>query len=100
MKSEIDEWDYYYADAITCPYCGHKHLDSWEYDANDGDLIEIDCNDCEASFFVECHVDTTYTSRKAGKENENSNDQSSDGVGTLRGMASRADRGGGVQGPD
>ena len=48
---------------IVCPYCGHKHIDSWEMTAG-----EWDCVDCGKLFFVYRHVEITYSTSPVEKE--------------------------------
>lgn len=48
--------DVLYADKVTCPYCGHKETDSWEYE--DG---EYECGTCGRSYVVELSVTVTYS---------------------------------------
>ncbi len=55
-----------YAPVPVCPYCGHKHNDSWEWNFGaglDGDA-EHDCDSCGEPFFVRRIVTVDYTTRK------------------------------------
>jgi hypothetical protein len=55
----------YCNDLITCPWCGHKITDSWEF--NDRESFEHECGECEHTFEVEVVHDVTYTSSKVEK---------------------------------
>jgi len=46
---------------ITCPYCDHEFLDSWDSGVG-GCEEEIECESCEETFVVSGRV--TYSSRK------------------------------------
>jgi len=46
---------------ITCPYCGYKFQDSWEFSDGGG---EMECSDCGQLFFYEPIVDVTYSTSK------------------------------------
>jgi DNA-directed RNA polymerase subunit RPC12/RpoP len=52
-------------DEITCPYCGHKDVDSSEYP----DSAEIDCSECGKEFTAYRNTHVYYTMFKK-KENE------------------------------
>ena len=45
---------------ITCPYCGYKFENSWEY-GDDGDL---ECHECEREFYFSTYHTVSYSSRK------------------------------------
>lgn len=45
---------------ITCPACGWKHSDSWEYDESNDDM---ECPDCGRHFSMERDVTVDYTTR-------------------------------------
>jgi len=49
-------------DLITCPHCGYKDRNTWEWDMSDGDQCDIKCGSCEKSFSVLCSVSRTFTS--------------------------------------
>ncbi|HEY5630932.1 MAG TPA: hypothetical protein VIR31_02285 [Nitrososphaeraceae archaeon] len=50
-----------YTDHITCPYCEHEDLDSWEHTAEDG---EIECGNCGKTFTYTTNTKVTYTTSK------------------------------------
>lgn len=50
-----------YTKKITCPYCGYKFDDSWEYENT---VYELDCPDCENQFDVEIFVTVNYSTFK------------------------------------
>jgi sarcosine oxidase delta subunit len=54
----IAELDYFREKEITCPHCGWKDRDSWEFEKSG----EKECGNCERTFYVEREVDVTYTS--------------------------------------
>jgi len=62
MKKPINTFS---QDEITCPYCGYRFLDSWEYEDID-DSVEIECGECEREFDLYVKTSTTYTTRKKG----------------------------------
>lgn len=52
-------------DLPICPYCTHQHQDAWEWDLGpglEGDG-EVECHNCEKSFFVSRVCDVSYTTR-------------------------------------
>lgn len=54
-----------YNKEIICPYCDHKHEDSYEYfnyRSCDGDTTEIECANCEGEFEVEVHISWEFSS--------------------------------------
>lgn len=51
-----------YTDQIVCPWCGHEHQHSWEYQ---GDTI--DCVECDRRFDVERDTSVTYTTSRLVK---------------------------------
>jgi hypothetical protein len=55
------EWE----NEITCPYCGYKFGDSWEYGSDDG--VE-DCPECEKTFKYNRHVLVNYSTEKMEKQ--------------------------------
>jgi uncharacterized Zn-finger protein len=56
----MEEIDCNNEDEITCPYCGHKFSDRWEYQ-DDG---EIDCESCEKTFNLTVNHSVDYTTSK------------------------------------
>lgn len=59
------DWEHWRMDDIVCPYCEHKFQDSWEFNQDSG---EIECYDCEKTFFYERVVDVHYSTSKLEKE--------------------------------
>lgn len=51
-----------YEDEIICPYCKHKFTDSWEFNGEDGRIIQ--CEDCEKQFLLGVDFDVTYSATK------------------------------------
>lgn len=54
-----------YNKKIVCPYCDHKHEESYEYFSHsscDGDITEIECANCEGEFEVEVHISWEFSS--------------------------------------
>lgn len=49
-----------YEKEIICPYCDYQHRDSWEY--RDGD--DAVCNKCNKEFYVERHIECTYSTKQ------------------------------------
>lgn len=47
-------------DEITCPYCDHIHIDSWELDEDYGEYL---CHKCEKEFAYERHTVVTYSAK-------------------------------------
>lgn len=48
-------------DEITCPYCGHEHIDSWEYRNDEGSM---QCGECSKYFRWDRDVSVYYSSRQ------------------------------------
>lgn len=57
----LEEFDTRYTKNAVCPYCGFTINDSWELIDDSG---EIECNECEKTFFYERYVEVTYNTRK------------------------------------
>lgn len=49
-------------DKIVCPYCGHAHEDSWEY--NDWSGTRIVCHSCNEEFELHVEVSVEYTTER------------------------------------
>jgi transcription elongation factor Elf1 len=60
-KTKYTKIDHEYTDNIVCPYCGHEHIDSWEYDCNDAEAY---CGGCGEEFSYERIIQINYTTRK------------------------------------
>lgn len=62
MDTEIDTD---YQSEITCPYCGWKDRDSWDYSWGYGsEELGIECGKCEKEFIVYRDITVDYSSRK------------------------------------
>ncbi len=46
---------------VTCPYCGYKYSDSWEFPNED----DVDC-DCGNTFHIVRDVEVSYSTYKVG----------------------------------
>lgn len=44
----------------VCPWCGHRHQDAWEWDA---DSEDTECDSCEREFHYERVVTVKYTTK-------------------------------------
>ena len=57
---------------ITCPYCWHVDVDSWEVrgDELEFDEDEHECGDCGKLFKLSRNAKITYTSERIDKEGE------------------------------
>lgn len=49
-------------DDIVCPYCGHEHGDSWEFDLSGSGIVE--CNKCEREFKAAREIEVYYWSEE------------------------------------
>lgn len=49
-------------DKIVCPYCGHVHKDSWEY--NDWSGKRVACHSCGEEFELHVEVTIEYTTER------------------------------------
>ena len=58
--------DGWLGDAITCPYCNHRHEDSWEFfdDGAEGDERFITCENCGKLLRVEIETIVYYSTSK------------------------------------
>lgn len=54
----MDELDCWHEDYAICPYCGHKDMDSWEY--QEGETV-TKCPECGKEFTVEVDLFVMYT---------------------------------------
>lgn len=52
--------DHEYTREITCPYCGHVPMDSWEWDDNG----EEECSKCGNTYTFERIVTIEYSTAK------------------------------------
>lgn len=50
-----------YQPYIVCPYCGHLHTDTWEFDIDEDRREDIECESCEREFECEKHVRISYS---------------------------------------
>ena len=57
----IPDYEYQYANLITCPYCGYQNPDSWEYADIKGDC-DYECPKCEkTSKLYQPEIEIKYT---------------------------------------
>jgi hypothetical protein len=61
VRTEIAAFDGYtnWMLEVVCPWCGHRHSDSWEI--QDG---LYDCRRCECTMVIERFIETTYNTKK------------------------------------
>ncbi len=65
---DIDDYDCYFQDFETCPYCGEKDEDCWEHAGNnDGDELIVECSECGKKYIMITNIRMTYTTKKLGK---------------------------------
>lgn len=62
------EIDHDYTEEIVCPHCGFEYSDSWDFSQ---DFDEIDCEECGKEFEFAREVETTYSTAKVKKQDEN-----------------------------
>lgn len=55
--------DYEHTDEITCPYCGSRWLDSWEYMSGEEDLGEYTCGECEKTYLIKRNIRIDYSTQ-------------------------------------
>jgi DNA-directed RNA polymerase subunit RPC12/RpoP len=55
--------DHEYQREITCPYCGYKFRDSWEFN-DDTSEQTVECHACEKEFLLYVEVSVDYTTKK------------------------------------
>ena len=55
-----------FKDHPMCPHCNHEIKKHWDYDgiADDNEEHELECPECEKTFFVETTITYVFTSRK------------------------------------
>ena len=58
---EEKEIDHEYTSEIVCPYCGQEESDSWEYQADAG---QIYCHNCKNEFKYEREITIEYVTSK------------------------------------
>lgn len=56
--------DFEHTEHITCPYCKHKHIDSWDYTEPNRDYSNMHCDNCGKEFEYHIHIRTTYSTYK------------------------------------
>lgn len=66
FQDEYDEWEHINKEYITCPYCGYKDRDSWEYSDGNGSDQKIECGNCENEFIMSFEVEVKYSTEKLG----------------------------------
>lgn len=61
-KKQVEKFDgdTEFTQDITCPWCGHKHMDSWE--ASDSD--EWDCDNCGNTYSHVRDIEVSYSTSK------------------------------------
>jgi hypothetical protein len=60
FDADEEDLDNFGEDEITCPVCGSKQSDSWEYSCDSDNHI---CEDCGSEYEWERVVDVTYSSQ-------------------------------------
>jgi transposase-like protein len=60
-------------DEIVCPFCDHKHSESWTWHEGEGSGFEMECEECDKKFWVELEYSVSYT---CWKYKEETNEQS------------------------
>lgn len=60
FDEEVEELETFGEDEITCPVCGSKQSDSWEYSC---DSDEHTCGECGSEYEWERQVEVTYSSQ-------------------------------------
>lgn len=60
MEEDEENLNAMYEHEITCPYCLHKELNSWEQ----GESGQLDCDACGKDFKFEREVSVTYSAYK------------------------------------
>lgn len=58
-----NQLDHEYTDEIVCPYCGHKHHDSWEYGEPGDEMYgeEHECGSCQRKFIWSRRIKAIYS---------------------------------------
>ena len=58
-----------YTDEVTCPHCGYKERDSWEFNGDgDGHVFDHECGECGETYEVMVMVSVKYTTQKKEAE--------------------------------
>lgn len=60
FDEDVSELETYGEDEITCPVCGSKQSESWEYSCDSDEHI---CEDCGSKYEWERQVEVTYNSQ-------------------------------------
>jgi hypothetical protein len=61
----VDEYDCMLEAEIVCPWCGHRHSDSYEYiPDNWSECTELDCEECEQTIELTVVRDVRYTTKR------------------------------------
>jgi len=58
------EIDHECTEFIVCPYCGHVHVDSWEWNGDDERERDGECEACGKPFRWTRHVSIKYSTQK------------------------------------
>ena len=61
------EIDHEYTDEVVCPWCGYVHIDSWEWEDDDG---EDSCYKCDKVFTYTRHFTVEYSTEKKEQAND------------------------------
>lgn len=66
----VDEFDCWREDQIVCPWCGHRHSDSWEWIPPDSECTELDCEECEKPIQLTIEREVLYTTKRGDAADE------------------------------
>ena len=53
-----------YTDEVVCPWCGHKHTDSYEFFKLRGECSQSWCGSCGKPIEMVRHISVSYSSSK------------------------------------
>ena len=59
-----EEYDTDFTNEIVCPYCGAENGIPDEH-SDEGELVEMECRECEKEFVYQCNYSVDYSSQKA-----------------------------------
>lgn len=58
-------------DEIVCGKCGEvAHTDLWEFNLNDGDVIEEECGECGAPMLITASLSVVYRAQMVAEDGE------------------------------
>ena len=60
----MENIDHEYREEIICPYCGYKYDNSHELFHENSEIAEVQCENCDETFFAEQIIDVTYSTYK------------------------------------